>query len=476
MSLFNSVSGFLSPIPKSFEDPHAHEHELPLYHSPPSSPPIPPPIASTVLWSSPLTFRRVPEGLLVIQRKARYLEQQLQELLDAQSEQLFDTGEVDATSARDYAISTGSTTPTLSSLRSQSRDEGSSSPRSGSIKRRPELGAARRGIRTRLKRLAHTKAEEHEYLEEDLRELQGIIDTLEDWNQRRSRLQGRIRHIEGKSHDARSDALHAEAARLAREIRLKEEELASLKRRHRKVLDELADVENSVEAKLSSYKNALSFLDKEIQTFLAKPPNTRHVPTSSTPFSSLPVERRTLEMALEYWQDEQKRLTTVLQEVDRERAALEEGVPFWDDIVQKVTSYVSTVREQSGGRVRDPQSLIAELESTITYLEDKLEYASSRNWNPLVCAIQAELETLKQAKPILQEKLGIPSKKGKEKMVQVSDTEGSAAEDNVEGLFQSRRRSHTPQAGNGLTSEQRYFDDDGDPDPNLLISHDTDTD
>ncbi|KAI9870630.1 MAG: hypothetical protein M1823_008683, partial [Watsoniomyces obsoletus] len=128
----------------------------------------------------------------------------------------------------------------------------------------------------RVRQLAGVRAEELDLLDEDLRELQITVEKTEAWTQKRSRLEKKIRDIEGEDAGAKTQTLQKEASKLEQEIRQKEEELWALKRRHKRVLDDLADSQNSIEARLSSYKTSLSLLDREVSGFLARPPNMNH--------------------------------------------------------------------------------------------------------------------------------------------------------------------------------------------------------
>ncbi|KAF2795686.1 hypothetical protein K505DRAFT_301630 [Melanomma pulvis-pyrius CBS 109.77] len=488
MSLFNSVLGSLSPkFRSSFEDAHAPDYELPLYKSPPLSPRIPPPIASTVMWTAPSTSLspppRVPDDLLALQRRARHLEQQLQELLDAQADGLMSGMAGNGSTAEDL-VSNGSTTPTVSSVRGYDRSAENEVYEPGRRKKKIGLGAARRGIFRRIQQLASVKAEEMDLLDDNLRDLEAIVQKTEVWRQKRSRLEKKIHDIEGESAGTRTQTLQSEATKLEQEIRRKEEELWALKTRHRRVLSELADTENSMEAKLATYKASLSILDKEISTFLSRPLDIDYVPLSPSPFLSLSSKRRTLEMAHDYWQDEHTRLSEKCQEVDIDRAALDEGAVLWKDVVRSVDDFETSLQShmQRAARSHSPDSskILAQMETTIRNLEERLEIATSRSWNLLVCAVGAELEAFKQGKDILEEALRV-SRKGEEKAVEMTemlvDTESSHAESEEEGSSSAIRISRSPPKQ--LTSAlPKFFDtDDEDPDPELMISHqDTDTD
>jgi len=486
MSIINSVLGSLSPPRKlrtSFEDPHAREHELPLHDSP-SSPRIPPPVTATVLWTAPKPALspqpRVPDDLLALQRRARHLEKQLQELLDAQADGLVGglSGQDPKTNTDDL-VSNGSTTPTASSIRSTDRGTAKGDKELPPRKKKIGLNAARLGISKRIRQLAHVKAEELDLLDEDLRNLQVVVEKTDAWTQKRARLENKIKDIESESDGARTQTLQTEASKLELDIRQKEQELWTLKARHRQVLNELADTENSVEAKLSSYKTSQSILNKEVSSFLARPPDAHHLPMSSSPFLTIPVRRRTLEMAREYWHDEYNRLADKCEVVDTDRGALDDGVLVWDDVVRRISEYESSLQDYMQN-MRGPQSknhlpILEQLEATIDYLEQKMDLASSQSWNLLMCAIGAELEAFKQGKDMLQDALGV-SRKGKEKAAEsIPDHDGfaPAAQEMTGSTIRIARSPPKPPP-----MKQHYFDtddDNEDPDPELLLSHhDTD--
>ncbi|KAI4945456.1 hypothetical protein J4E86_009343 [Alternaria arbusti] len=383
--------------------------------------------------------------------------------------------------ARNGRVSNGSTTPTVSSVRSSDRGEDSGNSHNATRSKKVGLNTARQGISKRIRQLASIKAEELDLLDEDLRRLQSTVEKTDAWSQKRVRLAKKIRDIEREDAGARAQALQTEASKLEQEIRQKEEELWALKRQHRRVLDELADTENSVEAKLASYKTSLSLLDREVSNFLARPPNADHVPMSSSPFLTLPAKRRTLEMAREYWQDEYTRLAERCEEVDRDRGALDEGAVLWTDVMKKVADYETTLQDSMRPTTEksapDPTKLLEQMDAIIAYLEEKLEFASSRSWNLLVCAIGAELEAFTQGKDMLEDTLG-SKRKGKERATgPLIDHDGFEAREPEEMTGSAIRISRSP-SKKAASPRQTYFDsEDDDPDPELMISHqDTDTD
>jgi hypothetical protein len=422
----------------------------------------------------------VPDHLLALQRRARHLEQQLQELLDAQADGLM-SGASGHDPEFDASFSNGSTTPTVSSVHDHDRDaQNGEAARTTTRKKKVNLRDARRGIYKRIQQLASVKAEELEVLDEDLRELQTTVEKVDRWAHKKSRLERKIREIKEEDAGARLQSLQTEASKLEQEIRLKEEELWTLKTRHRKVLNELADSENSVEARLSSYTSSLLIVEKEVGAFLSRVPDN-HVPLSSSPFLTLSPKRRTLEMAQEYWREEHLRLEEKCEEVDMNRAALDEGAVLWNEVVKTVLNFETELQNHMQQADRKPNldtsKLTKLMNTTIEYLEERLEVATSRSWNLLVCAIGAELEAFKQGQHMLEEALGI-SRKGKEPAsLSLIDTNSTHTESEDEGSSSAIRITRSPPKTTPV-SRPKFFDtDDEDPGAEFMISHqDTDTD
>jgi hypothetical protein len=484
MSLINSILGPLSP---RLRNPSEDHHELPLYdtspRSPQASPAFPPrPVASS-MYASPVRFdqkARVPDDLLAVQRKARHLEEELQDLLDAQAEGLMaglGNGQLD-----DHT-STGSSTPTVSSMRRNATNP----PRQPS-RRKYNLRAARRGIYRRIQQLAAVKEEESYLLESDLSKNKVVLERITKWEAKRNGLGQRIQAIEKNGTRSKAHTLKEEASKLEAEIRQLEEKLWGMKAKHRRILEELSETENAVEAKLSSYKASLSLLESEVTKFLARPPPESHRnPSKTSTFFSLPPKRRTLAMAKDYWQDEQTRLEENYQEVDIDRDALEEGAVLWNDVINNVTDFESGLQEemQRMGRSRDPndmspaspdnsiKGLISRMDRTMLYIESKLKLAESKNWKLLVCCIGAELEAFKQGREILENALSVmpDSRSDAEQHSDTSENE-PATHSSLD-----HEPNSSPESSRQPYSNQKFFDtDDDDPDPELLISHqDTDT-
>ncbi|KAF2501197.1 hypothetical protein BU16DRAFT_533902 [Lophium mytilinum] len=488
MSLINSLLGPLSPrgSPR-LRSPSEASHELPFYSPPrsPNAPPAfpPPPIASSIYVSAspPAPKDRVPDDFLAVQRKARYIEEQLQHLLDSQAEGLMAAGL--GGGPPDDQVSNGSSTPTVSSMR---RDI--TSPDRRPARRKVSLTMARRGIYKRVQQMAAVKEEEAYLLDADMAKNKAVLERLGRWESKQRGIEKRIKAIENDQAGSRAQNLQAEAKTLESEIKQTEEKLWAMKARHRKILAELSETENSVEAKLSSYKTSLSLLEADVAKFLARPPSDANHSSRASAFYSLPPKRRTLAMARDHWEEERTRLEENWQEVDMDREALEEGAILWQDVYKRITDFETHLQEEMQGMGRgrtgsrdspetansSSKALIAQMDATVLYIETKLKLAEEKNWKLLICCIGAELEAFQQGRTILEKVLSQASPPTLQ-----TDTDSDTSGQELVDLGEHREeQSAEPAARASTFRPQKYFDaSDDDPDPELLISHhDTDTD
>ena len=145
-------------------------------------------------------------------------------------------------------------------------------------------------------------------------------------------------------------------------------------------------------------------------------------------FLRLRPERRTAEMAREWWEGEVTILERRKAEVDKERAALEEGVEVWKGAVKLVSEFEADLRKEmkggggvehsnakGKGKMGEPgsppaleQAMYAQLDkmrAVMAGLEERLHVVEENGWNLLICAIGAELEAFRQAESMLREAL-----------------------------------------------------------------------
>ncbi|KAL1858578.1 hypothetical protein Plec18170_002778 [Paecilomyces lecythidis] len=360
------------------------------------------------------------DPLLYIERQTKHLQRNLQTLLDAQSEGLLAVLSGDG---QDDAISTTNSNPTPS-VSSSSRAP--TVPVRQPAQKKIGLRAARRGILKSMRELLALKEEEQRILTIQSDERRNAIRQVESFMSKQKGLEHTISTIQNDHDSRRCHDLKDEARRLEHEISELENKLFEMKARHRSVVNEIAGVENSVEAKLSSYKASLSLLESEVRKYLRHPPL---VPLSvEATFYSLNPKRRTLEMAKEHWAMEQNELDKRRNNVHSEVGALEEGSAVWQEVVKDVTEFEKRLRdemsrllqgnsqlletsqeslgESTGERAK---AILKDMEDTTNRVEKKLDLAEEKDWKLLVCCIGAELEALREGRAMLLDLFNLSS-------------------------------------------------------------------
>ena len=382
-----------------------------------ATPGIPPPIAASAYGPpraakirtspSPLSPKlRLPDTLASLQQREQQLQEHLQDLLDAQAEGLL----AGLGGGADDTTSNGSSTPRGYGFRDRSV-----SPPATPAKRKVGLRAARRSIWKTIRDLATIKAEEDHLIEGDLILAEEVLTKVARWEQKE---EGLTKKIESIVSGAKVDNLQSQASQLAKDIEDTEIRLAQMKTKHRRLMSEISEIENSVQAKLSSYRESLRIVRSDVHQFLERPPQSEHSSAGGDKtFHELPAKRRTLEMANEHWQNEHTALSQRREETETERTALEDGAVVWKEVVTEVaeferllreeTSQMSTVNLRRKTAQPDIVTLLRSMDRTIESISAKYEIAESRGWNLLVCSIGAELEAFKQGREILQEALDV---------------------------------------------------------------------
>ncbi|KAI9825913.1 MAG: hypothetical protein M1832_000854 [Thelocarpon impressellum] len=400
--------------------------------------------------------------LLALQRKERQLQRDFQALLDAQSDGLM-TG-----------LSSGNPGESLSDV-SKSRSLSASGMRASRTvpvrqpaKRRVGLRAARTGILRAMQELAAVKLDEGAVVEGELRARELVLQQVDEWSRKRAGLQKEIRDINGADDGSRVADLRAEDQAVQTEIHELETQLYQLKAKHKHLTLELSQMENSVQARLSSYQASASMVESQIQKFLRDPP----IPSPSgrdSPFLSLPPTRRTLEMAKEHWEAEHERRAYEQRQMETERDALEEGAVMWADVVGEVTAFESTLRGElkRGGGLGKTDEILSQMDRTLAGLESKLEVVEKRDWKLLICCIGAELEAFREGRDLLLEALGA---------TRTTDepgdgtTKGNSAETH-DGADHDHGLGELRDDHGGFHDAVERSEDDEDPDPTLMISH-----
>lgn len=448
---------------------------------------IPPPIVQSTYNSSPKT----PTKSISIERPTASQERQieleadLQFLLDSQAEGLVRGLEG---GLQDDSISTGSTTPTAQSARS-----GSARKTSKSLRKRPGLRSARKGIYNSILALATVKNDELQDIDDDVRDKEKTLEQIDEWERKRDGLQDATKTIDSSEQTVRVQRLRQEADTLQEEINAVELQLADMKARHRKLLRQATAVDNSVQAKLASYTSSLRMLEEDVHKFLSLRPSENDARPSPKDGESsmwqLPSKRRTLDMARQHWNEERDSVTKQRESVQYEKTALDEGAAMWKEVVGLVNDFERRLRaemlklsaNQSKQLDDDPSNaqgdsserlreLLDHMSDLMEMLESKLEIARSRNWNLLIAAIGAELDALKQGKQLLERALGGPE--------QSSNALVDVPQDELVRLVRASSADEIHELDKSFETARRRMSNgmDDDPDPELLFSqHDADT-
>ena len=458
----------------------------------------PPPVVVTSVASavrnavSPPTQ---PDIYLALHRQEAQLQADLQRLLDAQADGLTAGLRGGPETVPEDLLSNGSTTPTAStSLKSSNRATAAEA-------RRPKprevgLNGARRGLWKTIRKLATVKAEEASLINGNIEDNDEVLRKINIWEQKSTGLQNSIQSIaQGSEEGARANSLHHEAESLGSEIQELESRLGEMKSRHGFMLQEVSRLENSIQARLSSYNESLGIVQREVRKFLERPPidgreggrvnKGKSGSSQAETFLSLAPRRRTLEMAKGHWESQRQRLERRRDLIEFEKEALEEGAVVWKDAVNEAIEFEAKLRDNmhktdpnrrdtsTDTKEDDLQALLKEMDQTIVQMESKLRLAEARDWKLLVCCIGAELEAFKQGKEILEgalEEEEPPEESSPEELQAQADFPNLSG-----GLLgqdpstMTNSRESIPQ--HSSAKNKAYDTEDDEPDPELLISH-----
>lgn len=290
------------------------------------------------------------------------------------------------------------------------------------------ISGARKGIARSMEQLANLKAEEEASLLSALSTRKKALASLRKLTTRRDGIAEQLSALEADGEEPLAkelEGLGSEHHGVCDEIRELEERLAGLKTRRRYLEGRMDDVKNRREAGLSGYRNALREVEETSKSFLARPPvkpldvealaesTSEEVSPGGVEFMHLRPERRTFDMAREWWESEVAILEKRKAEVDNERAALEEGSEIWEEVVSLVLDFEADLRRQMSssstgqtngkGKEREPTAVetlklqYEKINAVVAGLEQRLGAAEDKGWNLLIAAIGAELEAFGEA-------------------------------------------------------------------------------
>ncbi|KUI70093.1 hypothetical protein VM1G_05708 [Cytospora mali] len=373
-----------------------------------------------------------------LQRRERAIVAGLQTLLQIQEESL------SGGRAAEDGYSSGSATPTgtsssmaasTSRLRKSIIEPLTRSGPGGEIipvrqPRQKKLGisGARKGITRSMEQLANLKAEEEAALLSALSTRKQGLARLRKLATRRDDIAEQLSTLETDGEEPLAKELEdlgSEHDGVSDEIRELEERLAGLKTRRRYLEGRMEDVKNRRDAGLSGYRNALREVEETSKVFLSRPPvkpldvealaesTNEELSPGGVEFMRLRPERRTFDMAREWWESEVVILEKRKAQVDTERAALEEGSEIWEEVISLVLDFEADLRRQMStsmaqmttdkGKERELTTIetlklhYEKINTVVMGLEQRLRIAEDRGWNLLIAAIGAELEAFREA-------------------------------------------------------------------------------
>lgn len=454
---------------------------------------IPPPILQSTY--APNRNARAPakESAFVekpsdVDERQQHLEADLQFLLDAQAE-----GLVRGLGGRsiEERSSTGSTTPTAQITQSTSARR-TRRP----LRRQPGLKSARKGIYNSIVALASLKDEELFSIDAKVHENEQTIEQIDVWKKKRAGLREASLNLDASEDTIRAQRLQQEADAIQVEINQVEIHLNEMKSKHRKIMQQAAAVENSVQAKMASYSSSLQQLEEDVQKFLSlQPDNIDPISASSGGKASiwqLPRKRRNLDLAKEYWMEQRESTLQQKTSIEFERSALVDGANLWREAVAEISSlekelhvgmsqlpsspgsnsaWDEPVETDAPGNLRQ---LLGKMEIVKESLRVKLQSAEERNWRLLVAALGAEADALQRGEEIL---LGaLQQVLGEEEDAVVLKTDGHEAAQSLQKTDSGEEIRTLDQSFMTTRPANHSDGEDDEPPPELLFSQARDID
>ncbi|KAI2605572.1 hypothetical protein GGR54DRAFT_621296 [Hypoxylon sp. NC1633] len=370
-----------------------------------------------------------------IQRREHQMHNELQKLLDAQGAALERDLEGDGTgrASSEHAqrgISPDSTTSTARSKLSEGSVVPVRQPRRKPISKRQ----ARVGIARFVTMLADLKNEEDAYIAGALADRKTALSRLRNLSSKRKSITTEMKALEEDNElpvRAEIAAMEDQHRTVCSNISKLEERLSALRRAKADLERRLGEARSTRDSSLSGYKGALRQCEQGIAELMKYPGiqllevedlqgqgedvaalMSKHV--SGFEFLSLRPERRTIDMAKDWWEGEVAVLEQRKVGVDKERAALEEGNEIWQQVLSLITDFETRLNEslyvvmqRRNFDVGNPDTILRSqygaLKTTVNELQKLHDYVEPRGWNLLIAAIGAELAHLVGLKDFLAE-------------------------------------------------------------------------
>ncbi|KAI1338385.1 hypothetical protein F5Y15DRAFT_127268 [Xylariaceae sp. FL0016] len=379
-------------------------------------------------------YSNVDQSFKLIQRRERQMQKELQELLDAQSyaleRDLYDiSGEEDSqrswTPESERSLASGHVVPVRQ-------------PKKRHLKKKE----ARLGIARVISQLSDLKNEEEAYVATALAERKAALSRLRNLSSQRKSITDEMKTIQSDHEQPKQDQIRRmEFAHrmLLQDIEKTEEKLRKLKRDKTRLEQQIQEAKSTMESELSGYRGALDECDKKILDIMRFPAVQvlemeelmnedaelqaligKHI--SGFEFLALRPERRTLNLAKDWWEGEVAVLELRKTAIDRERDALEEGSQLWQDAMGLLSNHDTHLKiafgvinqfsyNQQNPELSEPAQILEKqyehVKTTIRQLKDMHESSEERGWNLLVVAFGAEMEYFSGLKQHLGETLEI---------------------------------------------------------------------
>ncbi|XXH02928.1 hypothetical protein Hte_009318 [Hypoxylon texense] len=356
----------------------------------------------------------------IIQRRERQMQKELQRLLDAQSTAL--ERDLEGGDAKKHSAegSQRTASPDSAAATPDSKLSGDSVVPVRQPKRRVvSKRQARIGIARTVTMLADLKNEEDAYIATALAERKAALSKLRNLSSKRKSIVTEMKAFEEdhelpiKTEIAQMEHQHRAVCSSIDEF---EEKLRVLKRTKVDLERKLEQARSTRDSSLSGYKGALKQCDQGVSELMKYPgiqvleieqlkeQGGEDVATllakhmSGFQFLSLRPERRTMEMAKDWWEGEVAVLEQRKVVVDKERTALEEGSEIWHQVVALLADFegrLEVVIRQGDPESGEPATVLRDqykaLKKALGELQKLHDYVEAQGWNLLIVAIGAEL-------------------------------------------------------------------------------------
>jgi len=359
---------------------------------------------------------RVDQSFKIIERRERQMQQELQQLLDAQDyaleKHLANTSPEDDVSRRSKSPAFDTPSNHIVPVRQPK-------------KRHLSKKEARLGILRCMSQLSDLKNEEEAYIATALAERKAALSRLRSLSSKRNSVLAEMKAIEtehGEPHKNEVRKMEQRHHEVCGNIVQLEEKLRELKRIKTRLESRIAEAKSTRDSELSGYRGALYECDRRIKDMMDYPDVAvleieglmardtelktlvgQHI--SGFEFLSLRPERRTPPMAKDWWDGEVQVLEMRKTSVDKERGALDEGTQLWQDVLDRLEEHdrhlkltFDNLSRYSGQQTSDfdvlAKALIKQYElckETTKELEDLHDYTAAKGWKLLVTALSAEI-------------------------------------------------------------------------------------